>query len=150
MTDTIAQGTDRAFSHTMQTTAAPDRIWRLWTDPASWKHWDRGLQDAELEGDFGLGATGRITPLTGPKAKFEVIELDPGTSYSFATAMPLARLVVTRSFVDDAPTRFRHDVAFEGAMAGLWSRLYGKRFREALPATMEALARLAEDGVEAA
>lgn len=140
----IAAGTNRAFSHTAATAASPEAVWRLWTDPATWKDWDRGLKDASAEGPLRLGATGRIVPLSGPPARFDVTEYDEGRSYAFATRLPLARLVVRRLFVGTAPTRFRHEVSFEGFLAGFWAAQFGPRFRAELPPTMEALAALAE------
>ena len=141
---TIAEGANKRFFHDVRTTADPDAIWRLWTSPQTWKLWDQGLADAEFEGAFVVGATGRIIPNAGPKSRFEIIALDPGRSYAFKTRLPLARLVVERAFVSRAPTCLRHEVRFEGFLGGFWAERFGPGFREALPPTMEELVRLAE------
>lgn len=140
----LADGTNRAFSHIVETKAAPDRVWYLWTDVSTWKDWDAGLKDAELDGPVTLGAKGKIIPLSGPSARFEVIEYVDGQAYAFETRLPFARLTVRRSFIDRDPTVFQHEVSFSGALAGFWAGRFGKGFRAALPPTMETLANLAE------
>lgn len=140
----LAEGTNRAFSHSLETSASADQIWQLWTEVSTWKDWDQGLQDAELEGTMTIGAKGKIIPLSGPSSRFEVTEFDDGNSYAFVTRMPFARLIVRRNLVSREPTIFQHEVSFEGALAGFWASRFGPQFREALPSTMEALSALAE------
>ena len=140
----IAAGTNRSFFHEMATSAPREAVWTLWTTISSWKDWDLGLKDAELDGALRLGAVGHITPQSGPPAKFRVIEFEERVSYAFATTLPLAKLVVRRSFLPSEGTVFRHDVSFTGLLAGLWAGQLGPGFRKALPPTMERLARQAE------
>lgn len=146
MSETRAAGTNKAFFHEVTTTADPVDVWRLWTDVSTWKDWDKGLSDAELEGAFRVGAQGKIIPLSGASARFDVTEYDEGSSYAFETRLPFARLEVRRRFVGTDPTVFRHDVSFKGLLGGFWAGRFGPGFREALPLTMETIADLAEAG----
>lgn len=138
----IAPGTNRDFSYTVAT-SAPDEVWRLWTTPATWAQWDKGLKSASMEGEMTLGSTGQIIPLSGPSSRFEVTAFDPRDSYAFVTPLPLARLTVTRSFNADR-TAFTHRVRFDGPMATAVAAMFGPGFRRALPPTMRALNALAE------
>ena len=140
----IAAGTKRSFFHEMATSAPREAVWALWTTVSSWKDWDLGLKDAELDGALHLSAVGRIIPQSGPPAKFRVIEFEERDSYAFVTSLPLAKLVVRRSFPPSDGTLFRHDVSFTGLLAGIWAGQLGPNFRKALPPTMERLARQAE------
>ena len=144
MDDDVAAGTNREFSHTLSTSAHPDAVWRLWTDVSTWKDWDKGLKDAELSGPFVKGAQGKIIPLSGPPARFDVTECDKEQGCAFETHLPFARLEVRRSFASRDPVAFRHDVKFKGALAIVWAGLLGAGFRKALPPTMQALAECAE------
>lgn len=139
--DELAAGTNQRFSHTETAEGPREAIWQLWTDPSTWENWDDGLKTASVNGKFAQGATGTITPLKGPDASFEVVSLEQGVRYEFVTKMPGARLHVHRELLDGERTTFRHTVWFSGAMAWLWSRLYGKQFRSALPPTMHKLAQ---------
>ena len=146
MTNTVlAEGTNRAFSHTVTTDAPSEHVWQLWTDTTTWKDWDKGLKDAEIDEPFALGAKGQILPLSGPSSRFEVVEYVEGQSYAFETRLPFARLTVRRSFVSLNPTTLQHEVSFEGALAGFWASRFGPGFRAALPPTMTSLADLAEE-----
>lgn len=149
MTGEIASGTNRAFFHEVETSADASEVWRLWTDVSTWRDWDKGLKNAELERAFAAGAQGRIVPLSGPTARFDVTAYNEGTSYAFETRLPFARLEVRRSLVSENPTRFRHDVTFKGALGGFWASRFGPGFRKALPPTMEAIAEIAERDGEA-
>lgn len=141
----LAEGTNRRFHHEERTAASRAAIWARWSDPASWGEWDRGLREAELQGPFEVGGVGTIVPHKGPRARFTLEAVEPGVSYTFATAMPGAKLRVERQLLDGPTTTFRHTVWFDGPMAWLFSRLYSKQFRLALPPTMRALSALAED-----
>lgn len=141
----LAEGTNRAFSHTVTTDASSDRVWQLWTDVTTWKDWDKGLKDAKIDEPFALGAKGQILPLSGPSSRFEVVEYVEGQSYTFETRLPLARLIVRRSFVSLDPATFQHEVSFEGFLAVFWASRFGPGFRAALPPTMTSLSELAED-----
>lgn len=143
----LAEGTNREFSHEVTTTAPPEAVWALWTDARTWKDWDKGLKSADQEGAMAVGSKGKIIPLEGPSARFEVTALEAGHSYSFRTGLPLASLTVAREITGTEPTRFRHTVSFSGPLAGYWAGQFGPGFRAALPPTMETLAQLAEAGV---
>lgn len=76
-------------------------------------------------------------------------EFDEGRSYAFVTQMPGATLTVRRTIVRAGPPLvFRHEVSFDGPLAGFWADRFGPSFRTALPPTMERLATLAEGGAE--
>ena len=53
------------FSHTLKTSASPERIWAIWTDVDRWSAWDTELSHADLEQPFSLGAVGKLTPKKG-------------------------------------------------------------------------------------
>lgn len=138
----LTEGTNRDFSFSLATTA-PDEVWRLWTTPATWGDWDRGLTSASLAEDMALGSKGEIVPLSGPRARFVVTRFEPKMAYAFRSPLPLAGLQVERSFSADRRV-FTHRVSFDGPFGFLFALIYGPRFRAALPDTMRSLNALAE------
>jgi Polyketide cyclase / dehydrase and lipid transport len=42
---------------TIETTAMPEAIWRVWSDVGRWPEWNAGLERAELAGPFAVGST---------------------------------------------------------------------------------------------
>ena len=51
-------------SETVTTSATPEAVWALWSDPATWSSWDPAVESVAFEGSFGEGAAGLIV-LTG-------------------------------------------------------------------------------------
>lgn len=142
----IAEGTNRAFSHSIQTSVQPQAVWRLWSSPSTWRDWDLGLKDATLDGAFAVGAAGELTPKSGPKSRFKITAFERGRNYTFATTLPFAQLEITRAILSVSPTVFEHKVTFKGPLAGLWARLFGPGFRRDLPPTMARIVQIAEAG----
>ena len=135
-----------SFSATAATSAPPDAVWALWTDPESWACWDKGLARAEGTTITEAGDVGQIFPGNGRPANYVVSAYEPGQSYAFDTALPGATLRVTRRFTGSQPTRFAHEIEFNGFLGGLWARMLAPSFQKALPPTLDALARQAESG----
>jgi hypothetical protein len=48
--------------HSIETTALPEAIWRLWADVAHWPEWIGDIESIELSGPFAAGGTIRMTP----------------------------------------------------------------------------------------
>ena len=43
------------------TTASPQRVWSLWSDPNNWSRWNSGIKAAQLDGPLANGAKGKMT-----------------------------------------------------------------------------------------
>lgn len=142
----LAQQSNTRFSHTLETSAPPTAIWRIWTDVPNWKTWDDGLKAAELNGPFATGTTGMLVPDKGPKAKFTVTEVIPEQSYTFRTKLPLGSLYVKRMLTNQSgQTTITHEVWFTGLTKGIFGRALGRNYRAMLPGVMEKIRRIAED-----
>lgn len=139
---TRAEGTDRHFAHTLETTA-PDAVWRLWTEVTSWAEWDLGLVAADLDGPLRPGAVGTLVPAAGPRSRFTVTAMEQGRRTAFETALPGARLRVDRHLSADR-RRFTHAVSFSGPLAWLFAPLLAPKLRMLLPPTMARLKAIAE------
>jgi hypothetical protein len=141
----IAQQTNYHFSDTEQTTASAEAIWKIWTDVPNWKQWDDGLKESTLEGDFKVGAKGKLIPDKGPKSKFVVSEMQEGKSYTFKTRIPFGWLIIERTLQNESgTTSFTHDVQFTGLLKKALGKKIGKRYREMLPSVMVKIKKLAE------
>jgi uncharacterized protein YndB with AHSA1/START domain len=52
-----------ANEHSVETTAAPEQIWRLWADVAGWPEWNGDIERIELIGPFAAGSTIVMSPI---------------------------------------------------------------------------------------
>jgi Polyketide cyclase / dehydrase and lipid transport len=133
------------FSHTVKTSALPEKIWAIWTDVEHWSEWDTELSDSCLESAFVLGAVGKLTPKAGQVSPFKISQLSAGNSYTFTLKLPLCKLNVYRHLHSQSDgTYFTHEVSFQGLLAFLFGLFLGRRFRTILPSVMENIKRIAE------
>jgi uncharacterized protein YndB with AHSA1/START domain len=141
----VAEGTNRDFAHTLETPAAPEAVWALWTDLDTWPVWDTEMTEAVADGPLELGQTGTITS-GGREVPFEIVAWSPPTSYAYEMPLPSGSLTVERTLepLAGGGTRFTHDVTFRGFGGALLAPTLGRRFRRALPTVMVQLAQLAE------
>jgi uncharacterized protein YndB with AHSA1/START domain len=63
-----------AAEHSVETSASPEDVWRLWADVPGWPEWNADLAAAELEGEFGAGSTIRMTPHDGEAIELRIAE----------------------------------------------------------------------------
>lgn len=142
----LASGTSRRFAHTVETSASPQSLWRVWTDAEAWPAWDTELDSVSLDGPFRDGASGRLVPKRGPSARFSVADVDDGRAYTLVTRLPLGALRVRRTWVPAGAGRIAvtHEVSFHGLGGRLLAGRLGPGFRAALPAVMARLAARAE------
>ena len=133
------------ISHTVKTSASPQRIWEIWTDVKNWSDWDTQLIDSYLESPFMLEAKGKLTPKKGGVSTFRISQLVPKKSYTFQCKLPLCNLNVSRTLDTQLDgTYFTHKVWFEGISAFVFSRILGKQFQTVLTNVMENIKWIAE------
>jgi hypothetical protein len=60
--------------HSIETTAAPEAIWRSWADVPRWPEWNGDLVRAELSGEFSVGSTIRMTSVDGDVVELRIAE----------------------------------------------------------------------------
>ncbi len=133
------------FWHKEKTVASPDTIWKIWTNVGDWKDWDTGLKDASLNGDFELYTTGEIISLEGRKSKFRIVDFKAGKSYTIQTKLPLSSLYVKRFMSEEnGAVYITHEVWFKGFTAGMFAKLFGRKFMEMLPGVVQNVKKIAE------
>lgn len=140
-----SQETNYHFRHTASTTASADKIWNVWTDVSNWKQWDKGLKEAILDGEFVVGAKGKLIPDKGPKSKFIISEVVSNQSYTFKTSIPFGWLIIKRSLeVKNGVTYFTHDVQFTGILKKILGKKLGENYKAMLPDVMNEIKIIAE------
>jgi len=62
--------------HSVETTAAPETIWKLWTDVGDWPRWNADLDRAELTGAFAPGSEITMFPREDDPIELSIAEAD--------------------------------------------------------------------------
>jgi hypothetical protein len=133
------------FSHTIKTSASPEKIWSIWIDVENWSKWDTELLDSHLDSPFGLGAVGKLTPKTGRVSTFKISQFNPGKSYTFSIRLPLCSLNIHRYLSSKSDgTHFTHEISFQGFLSFVFALLLGRKFKAVLPHVMKNVKQIAE------
>jgi len=133
------------YEHSETTSAAPERVWDRYADPALWPAWDLDVKRMTLEAPMAVGVRGRLTPKSGPTTSVVFTRVEPGRGFTNVSRLPLARLEVDHRITPEGDgSRFTHCVTITGPLAPLFGRLVGRSIAAGLPESMRELARLAE------
>jgi hypothetical protein len=62
--------------HSVETTAAPETIWKLWTDVGDWPRWNADLDRAELTGPFAEGSAITMFPREDDPIELTIAEAE--------------------------------------------------------------------------
>jgi uncharacterized protein YndB with AHSA1/START domain len=63
-----------ANEHSVETSAAPEQIWRLWADVARWPEWNGDIERIELIGPFAAGSRILMTPIGDETVELRITE----------------------------------------------------------------------------
>jgi hypothetical protein len=63
-----------ANEHSVETTAAPEAIWRLWADVPGWLAWNGDIERIELVGPFAAGSRILMTPIGEEPVELRIAE----------------------------------------------------------------------------
>ncbi|MFC9930105.1 polyketide cyclase [Streptomyces sp. NPDC127190] len=50
------------YEHSIETSATPEAIWRLWADVENWGTWNAEIEKIEMDGPFAAGTQITMTP----------------------------------------------------------------------------------------
>lgn len=134
------------YEHSAETTAAPDDVWRLWSDVAAWPQWNDGIQKAELDGPFAAGTTFTMTPPGDEPIRMRLTEIVPGAL--FTDEMDggdfIVRTVHRLEPAADGRTRIVYRTEISGPAAGQVGPQLGPAITADFPDVLAALVKLAE------
>jgi hypothetical protein len=63
-----------ANEHSVETSAAPEQIWRSWADFAGWPEWNSDIERIELIGPFAAGSRILMTPIEDEPVELRITE----------------------------------------------------------------------------
>lgn len=133
------------------TTASPEAIWAVWTDPAHRPRWHPRLEWATLDGPLAVGTEGRWKPDRARALSVRVAEVVPGRRLVFdgIHGPPVARGHYEYELLP-APgaggSRIVHRVRLSGPLAAPIARLFGRALGvSATPQAVAAVIALADD-----
>lgn len=133
------------FQHTVETSASPQAVWRLYSDVATWPTWDAAVERLTLDGSFEPGAVGTFKLHGQDPLEFRLLEVEPERGFMDETSIPggVVRFRHRIEALGDGQVRLTHAVEIE-APAPLAEQL-GAKIMAGVPETMIRLAELARE-----
>lgn len=77
----------REYGTSVETTASPDKVWRIWSDMSTWGQWNPNVTSMDWTGGFASGTTGVMNTPAGQHHKMQLVDVQPGRSFALITAV---------------------------------------------------------------
>ncbi len=81
----------REYGTSVETTASPDKVWRVWSDMSTWGGWNPNVSTMDWDGGFVSGSTGVMNTKSGQHHKMQLVDVQPGRGFALLTGSCLAR-----------------------------------------------------------
>jgi uncharacterized protein YndB with AHSA1/START domain len=134
------------YEYSVETSAAPEALWRHWSDMAAWPQWNDGIDSIDVEGPFAVGTAFTMTPPGDEPIRMRLVEIKPGES--FTDEMDAGDFAVrTEHRLEPAAgglTRIVYRTEITGEAAGPIGPQLGPQITADFPEVLAALAKRAE------
>jgi uncharacterized protein YndB with AHSA1/START domain len=126
----------------LETSAAPERVWEIWSDPATWPAWDPDVRAVSLDGPFASGTTGTMTTGAGTH-QIRLENVVAGRSFGLVTSPLPASTFHFHCEVTpaDQGSRISQGLTMSGLLGPVFSPLMGGRIAQSFQPILEGLAR---------
>ena len=135
-----------ATEHSIETSAAPEAIWRLWADVAGWREWNGDIERIELDGPFAAGSRILMTPIGEEPVELRIADaVEPEL---FVDEADLGEIVVRTAHrverLDDGRSHITYRMEITGPAADTLGPRIGPEISGDFPETLTALVDRAE------
>ncbi len=78
----------KTYGKLRSTTASPERVWSVSSDPSNWSRWNTGIRSCEVSSPLVSGATGRMQTSRGSKHTVTFADVEPPRRFSLSMSGP--------------------------------------------------------------
>jgi hypothetical protein len=132
--------------HSVETSASPEAIWRLWSDVASWPDWNADIERIEISGAFAVGSTISMKPIGQDPVELRLAEVSEPDL--FVDEADLGDVVVRTAHridrLDAGRSRVTYRMEITGPMADSVGPRLGPEISSDFPETLSALVERAQ------
>jgi Polyketide cyclase / dehydrase and lipid transport len=130
----------------IETTASPEAIWRLWSDVAGWPEWNADIDHIEISGPFAAGSTISMTPIGQDPVELRIAEaVEPDLFVDEANLGDVVVRTIHRiERIEGGRSRVTYRMEISGPAADSVGPELGPQISADFPQTLAALAQHAE------
>jgi hypothetical protein len=126
----------------VETTATPAQIWKLFSDVIGWKEWNAGIESVEIHGPFDVGTTFTMQPPGEEQFTSTLVEVEENKGFTDETVINDTRVLV-RHKVTLLPSG-NTKIIYSTEIIGPNAEEFGAMVTSDFPDVLKALKALAE------
>jgi uncharacterized protein YndB with AHSA1/START domain len=136
----------REYGTSVETTASPDKVWRIWSDMSTWGQWNPNVTNMDWQGGFTSGSTGVMNTPSGQHHKMKLVDVQPGRAFALLTSVvPGTRFRFNcRIEPDGAKTKVSQTIEVGGPLGPILGGVLGPQVSKDFGILLANLARKAE------
>ncbi|MGO4245685.1 polyketide cyclase [Paenarthrobacter sp. RAF54_2] len=134
------------YEHSIEPTAAPEALWRLWSDVENWGSWNAEIERIEIDGPFAEGSQILMTPPGDEPIQLRIAEVVDGELFVDEARFDelLIRTAHRLDRLDGGRVRVLYRMEITGAGADQVGPEIGPAITADWPDTMASLVELAQ------
>ena len=137
------------YGTSVETTASPEKVWKVWSDMSTWGDWNPNVSTMDWTGGFVQGSQGIMNTKAGQHHKMTLAEVQPGRFFALETSVvPLTRFRFNCRVEPGAAgkTRISQMVEVKGPLGPVMQGMLGPQVSKEFGILLANLARKAEAG----
>jgi hypothetical protein len=137
------------YGTSVESTASPERVWKIWSDMSTWGDWNPNVSTMEWTGGFVQGSQGIMNTKAGQHHKMTLSEVQPGQFFALETSVvPLTRFRFNCRVEqgEAGKTRISQMVEVKGPLGPVLQGMLGPQVSKEFGTLLANLARKAEAG----
>ena len=136
------------YGTSVETTASPDRVWKIWSDMSTWGDWNPNVSTMEWQGGFAQGTQGVMNNRAGQHHKMKLTEVQPGRFFALETSVVPGTTFRFNCRVEPAggKTKISQMVEVKGPLGPILQGMLGPQVSKEFGTLLANLAKKAEAG----
>lgn len=135
----------RKYGVSRSTTASPEAVWRVWSDPNNWSSWNSGIKSAQVAGPLADGVTGVMTTREGGTYSVRFHDVVPQRGFSLSMNGPMSTITFVCEIAPaGSGSTIAQSATFSGPIAFLLAPMMGPTMAKHFVPVLDDLATTAE------
>jgi len=135
----------REYGTSVETSAAPEKVWQIWSDMSTWGEWNPNVSTMDWRGGFVSGSTGVMNTRAGQHHNMQLVDVQPGRSFALLTSVvPGTRFRFNCRIEPGTKTRVSQTVEVGGPLGPVMGGILGPQVSKEFGTLLANLARKAE------
>lgn len=138
----------REYGTSVDTAAAPEKVWKIWSDMSTWGDWNPNVSSMDWQGGFVSGSNGVMNTPSKQHHKMQLVDVQPGRGFALLTSVvPGTKFRFNcRIESDSGKTKVSQTVEVGGPLGPVLGPILGPQVSKEFGTLLANLAKKAESG----